>query len=292
MAKTRRKPSRKAESRPAPAAAAHAPEWTVVGLAALGMLITAYLTLVAWTGAGPALCAEGSGCDVVQQSRWSRVLGLPVALWGFGVYALLALIAYAGAPRLKRWRRLWMIAFIGLSISAYLTVMGIVALDAVCIWCLLSLAIITALFVWLTFRRPATAPGMPWLNWSLSSVVVAAVIVGTLHAYYSDLFSPPADPRLERLALHLDDTGARYYGAYWCPACQQQNRLFRGAYEHLPYVECSPDGRHGRPAGECVTAGISNFPTWIIRGRRYEEILTPEELARHSGFDWQGARGD
>jgi len=41
-------------------------------------------------------------------------------------------------------------------------------------------------------------------------------------------------------------------------------------------------------AQACVTAGIAAFPTWIIRGRRYEEVLPPEELARLSGFDWQG----
>lgn len=286
MARNKRKTPRKTATPPAPSPATRAPDWVVIGLSGLGMLITAYLTAVAWSGAGLALCAEGSGCDLVQQSRWSRVLGLPVSLWGFGVYALLALIAWQSPPRLKRWRRLWFLSFMGLSISVYLTLIGLLKLEAVCLWCLASLATLTALFLWLSARRPESAPGMPWLQWGLSSAVVALVLLGTLHAYYSDLFTPPEDPRLERLAVHLNETGARYYGAYWCPACQQQHRLFRSASEKLPYVECSPDGRHGRPAAECTRAGVSSFPTWNIRGRVYEGVIAPEDLARYSGFEW------
>jgi hypothetical protein len=32
---------------------------------------------------------------------------------------------------------------------------------------------------------------------------------------------------------------------------------------------------------------IQGYPTWIINGRRFGGVLTPEELAKHSGF--QGA---
>jgi uncharacterized membrane protein/Zn ribbon nucleic-acid-binding protein len=285
-AQKRTEPPKAAVIRPTP----RSPEPVVAVLAGIGMLITAYLTWVAWSGAGILLCAEGSGCDLIQQSRWSRVLGMPVALWGFLVYALLALIALRSPARLGRWQRLWFISLVGVAISLYLTAVGIVFLDAVCGWCLASLATISAIFLWVALRRPESAPGPPWGLWLANSVAVTAVIVGTLHLYYSDLLSPREDPRLEPLAHHLTETGARYYGAYWCPACQQQNRLFRSAYEHLPYVECSPEGRHGRPAAECVRAGVSNFPTWSVRGRVYEGVIEPQDLARYSGFDWQGAR--
>lgn len=264
-----------------------APDWLVVSLAVLGMLITAYLTVVAWSGADLALCAEGSGCDLVQQSHWSTLLGLPVAFWGFITYGLLAGIAYLSPPRLKRWRRLWVITFFALAFSAYLTAVGWVSLNAVCAWCLASLATLTATFLYLTLKAPDSAPGMPWFRWMLSSTAVAVVLVGALHAYYSDLFSPPEDPRLAPLAEHLSEIGARYYGAHWCPACQQQNRMFRNAAEQLPYVECSPEGRHGAIAQACRTAGITTYPTWIIRGRTMEGVMAPEDLARHAGFHWR-----
>ena len=59
------------------------------------------------------------------------------------------------------------------------------------------------------------------------------------------------------------------------------------AADELPYVECSPAGRQGGLAFECVNAEIRDFPTWIIRGRRYEQIMQPDELATRSGFRWE-----
>ncbi|ACL72672.1 vitamin K epoxide reductase family protein [Thioalkalivibrio sulfidiphilus] len=288
MAKNKRKAHRKpatGSTTPAPRASLSA-DRVVAILAGIGLLITAYLTWVAWFGAGPALCAEGSGCDLIQQSRWSRVLGLPVALWGFGVYALLLFMATRMPPRLKRWQRIWFVSLVGVAISLYLTVVGFVSLGALCPWCLASLATLSAIFLWTAIKRPDSAPGPAWGTWLLNSVVVTAVILGTLHVYYSDLLSPREDPRLEALAQHLTDSGALYYGAYWCPACQQQSRLFRGASDRLPYVECAPGGRNTSMTLQCVNAGVSGFPTWVINGRRYQEVLQPEELARRSGFEW------
>ncbi len=112
-------------------------------------------------------------------------------------------------------------------------------------------------------------------------------MVGSLHIYYySDLLQPPPSEKLEALAEHLEERGAVFYGASWCSACQQQKRLFHQVSDQLPYVECSPLGRDGPRARVCVREEISNYPTWIIDGQRYEGVLEPEELARHADFDW------
>ncbi|HSM28427.1 MAG TPA: Vitamin K epoxide reductase, partial [Thioalkalivibrio sp.] len=50
------------------------PDCVVVGLALVGVAITAYLTAGTWLSAAPAFCAEGSGCDLIQQSEWSTLL--------------------------------------------------------------------------------------------------------------------------------------------------------------------------------------------------------------------------
>jgi uncharacterized membrane protein len=264
------------------------PERVVFVLAVLGTLLTAYLSAIAWLGTPPAFCTEGSGCDLVQQSQWSRVLGLPVAFWGFLLYALLALIALRMPPRLKRWRRLWFLALPGVAISVYLTGAAWFALGTFCGWCLLSLATISAILLAVLLRRPGSAPGMSWGQWLLRSAGVSLAAVVALHLYATDALTRPEDSRLAALAMHLEASGARYYGASWCPSCRDQRRLFGVAGERLPYVECSPGGRGTPMAQSCVAAGIAAFPTWIIRGRRYEEVLRPEELARLSGFDWQG----
>lgn len=265
------------------------PDWAILGLAGVGVAITAYLTGVAWWGAGPLLCEPGSSCDVIQQSRWSTVLGLPLSLWGFLVYLVLAFIAFRPMAPAKRWTWLWRISVAGLAMSLYLTLVGIIALNAVCLWCLASLGVIASIFTVLALQRPpaAATPGAPWWHLPLNSAIMAVVVVALMHIYYnSDLLTPPPDARLQALAEHLDETGARYYGASWCASCQQQGRLFRDAAEALPYIECSPFGQGGPMASACVQQNITGFPTWIIGDQRYEGILQPEELARYSGFDW------
>lgn len=263
------------------------PDWPVVILAGLGLLITGYLIWVAWSGESAAFCAEGSACEIIQGSRWSTLLGLPIALWGFGLYALITGVAWSMPPRLKRWRRLSFLALAGVAISVYLTAVGIIYLDAVCGWCLASLAIITAIFVVVLVRRPGSAPGMSWPAWSLNALIIAVMISGILHAWQTDLLRPE-DPRLKALAMHLEETGAVFYGVYWCPNCSEQKRLFGGSADRLPYVECTPHGRAGGLAFECASQDIRSYPTWIIGNRQLTRVLEPEELAGYSGFDWEG----
>lgn len=264
------------------------PEWVVLALAGVGLLITGYLTGVAMTDTGAAFCAAGSGCDLVQASRWSTLLGLPIALWGFGLYAVIAVAAWTMPPRLKRWRRLSFLALLGVAISLYLTISGIVYLDAVCIWCLASFATITAIFVATLLRRPDTAPGVAWTTWGANSLITALIVVAVLHVWQNDLLRPE-NPRLKALAEHLDDSGAKFYGAYWCPACQAQKRHFGSSSDRLPYVECTPEGRGGPRAEACASRDINQYPTWVIDDRRLQGVLPPEELARYSGFAWEGA---
>lgn len=264
------------------------PEWQVLALALMGLLLTGYLSVVALSDDAPLFCAQGSDCAAIQQSRWSSVLGLPLALWGFALYALLAFNAWRLPARLQRWRRLWLMAFFGLIISLYLTLIGWLELDAFCAWCLLSLALLAAIFARVTLRRPKSAPGIAWRPWLINSGVAAVIAVAALHLYYSDMFAPRENPRLQALASHLHASGARFYGAYWCAACQEQKQLFGSSAKRLPYIECTPNGRNGLLASSCVNAQVNSYPTWIIRGQRYRQLLSPEELARYSRFRWNG----
>lgn len=59
----------------------------------------------------------------------------------------------------------------------------------------------------------------------------------------------------------LTDNGAIFYGAFWCPHCQSQKRLFGEADALLKYVECSmPDGNSQTLF--CQSKGIQSYPTW------------------------------
>ena len=290
MTRSRRDPTRK---RPIPSRPARAPrgirvvlDRPVLLLVGLGLLLTGYLSVVALGDGRPALCSAEGGCAIVQGSRWGSLFGLPVAVWGFGLYLLLLLASLDPAPALKRWRRMWRLALVGVSISVFLTVAAAVHLRVACGWCLASLALIVALFALLTVRRPDAAPGRPWPRFLAPHLAAMALLVGGIGLAQSGVLQPPEDPRLRDLALHLERTGAKFYGAFWCPACQEQKKLFRRSAARLPYVECNPDGRGGIAALACIDANVADYPIWVIRGRSHAEVLTPEQLARLSGFRW------
>lgn len=268
------------------------PDWPVLALAALGLVLTGYLTLAAWGETAPALCAQGGGCDLIRNSRWSTLLGLPLALWGFGLYALIALAALTGSTAAARWRRLSRLTLLGFAISIYLTVVGIVSLQAACGWCLASLALMASLFALVHLRRPGAPLGQgSWGSWWLGNGLLAAGIVVALQLVLGGVLERrPENPRVAALVQHLEQTGARYYGASWCGSCARQNRLFGASARRLPYVECSPAGRGAPPARECLDAGVTSYPTWQINGLMHPGVQTPQDLARLSGFDWDGAQ--
>ncbi|MFZ7096476.1 vitamin K epoxide reductase family protein [Luteimonas dalianensis] len=284
-----RRPQAAASSPPRPASRRLPPDAWALALAVVGLLVSGYLTLSAWGSGTPAFCAEGSGCDVIQDSRWSSLLGLPLALWGFGLYALIALAAVTGSTPAARWRRLSRLTLLGLAISVYLTIVGVVALEAICGWCLVSLAVMAALFALVHLRRPGAPLGQgSWGSWWLGNGLVALGVVVALQLVLGGVLDRrPENARVAALAEHLQQTGARYYGASWCGSCARQNRLFGASASRLPYVECSPQGRGGPTARECAEAGVSSFPSWQVNGLMHPGIQTPQDLARLSGFDWE-----
>ncbi len=257
--------------------------WEVVGLAAAGGVIAAYLTLTKLTAATPLLCSAGSSCDIVQGSRYAVLLGLPTALWGIGLYVVLGLLAaWPLTPR--RWLWSFTLAVGGVVFSAYLTGVSLHVLGAACGWCLASGALMLALLATLLRRRPRAGSRRLWLRPARLTVLgglVAVATVGLSFAVFSA--TAPASPYQEALARHLRDTGARFYGADWCPACREQKALFGNAAGELPYVECDP-GRVGARPDLCAQAGVRVFPTWVIRGSRHEGVTSPETLARLSRF--------
>jgi len=261
----------------------------LIGLALAGIALTSYLTLIAWFGEHAAYCGADSECDLVQQSRWSTLLGVPIALWGFLTYALLARLLWRLRTRPSTWRAVLTVTSIGAAVSWYLTSVSVFAIEAVCAYCLASFGLMNALLVLVLVRRPAHMPEHAWANSLPIPAGSAAVIVLGLFLHFSGLFDPaagPEKPYLKALAIHLRDSGSHFYGAYWCPACQEQKVLFEASAHRLPYVECTPEGRNGVRNFACVKNDIKDFPTWIIDGRRRTGVVPVAGLARMSGFEW------
>ena len=93
----------------------------------------------------------------------------------------------------------------------------------------------------------------------IGSVLFIALFIGGIVWYQST----PGE--LDQFATCLSDSGAKFYGAFWCPHCQKQKTMFGKSKNLLPYVECSnPDGKTQTKA--CIDAGIESYPTWEFVG--------------------------
>ena len=275
------KPGTRVKSGPQPLDA------VLLGLVGVGIALTVYLTGVAWFGDTPAYCNAGSGCDLVQSSRWSTLLGVPLSLWGLLSYLLLARFLWRLRTHASAWRAALVIAALGAGISWYLTAVSVMQIEATCAYCLASLTIMNLLLVVLLLRRPAHLPEHAWARALPLPLGMSAIAVLVLHLHYSGVFDPatgPEDPYLRDLAIHLKDSGARFYGAYWCPACEEQKALFEASAERLPYVECTPGGRNGPVSMACANAGVRDYPTWVIGDIRHGGLLPTRQLASMSGF--------
>jgi len=67
--------------------------------------------------------------------------------------------------------------------------------------------------------------------------------------------------KYDGFAQCLADEGAIFYGAFWCPHCQEQKAMFGNSEDLLPYQECStPSGQD--QLAVCDEAGVTGYPTW------------------------------
>lgn len=120
-------------------------------LALIGLFVSAYLALYKLGYLGAIQCGVG-GCETVQASEYSMLLGIPVAVWGVGAYLFLLIVALLGVqPRwaLAPWIALLLFGFsaFGVVFSVYLTYLSGAVIGAFCQWCLVSAVVITLIFL-------------------------------------------------------------------------------------------------------------------------------------------------
>jgi uncharacterized membrane protein len=286
MSKTS-KTRRQARTRAEAPALRPGPNWPLLALSSVGIALTAYLSWTALTGGAVQGCSAGGGCDAVLTSRWATLLGLPTALWGLFAYIGLAAIAFVRRAD-THWSYAFTAALFGVCYSVYLTVVSLTILGSACPYCLTSLGLMSATLALVVWQRPPELAHRSWARAVAGRGALAAVVILLLHANYTAPQAEPTgpeDPMARALAEHLSDQGALFYGAEWCPHCQEQKRIFGASASRLPYVECSPAGRNGPQSPSCTRAGIQTYPTWIIGGRAIVgEVLSLAQLATATGF--------
>jgi uncharacterized membrane protein len=109
---------------------------TIVLLASAGVAVATYLSVVKLGGGTPD-CSIVAGCDVVNDSEHSMVLGVPVAVLG----AIASLVTLAGG--IAWWRSVdrrglllaYGIGLASLPVLAWLTWLELAVIGAICVWC-------------------------------------------------------------------------------------------------------------------------------------------------------------
>ncbi|MCU0511837.1 MAG: vitamin K epoxide reductase family protein [Anaerolineae bacterium] len=123
----------------------------------LGIAVSGYLSYVKLTEV-PMACVAGDlfNCDAVQNSIYSRFLGVPIAYLGLAMYLSLAGLLllekrsafFATNGLLLRFG----IALFAWFYSVYLVYLQVFVLEALCQWCLMHEIIMTILFAFISYE--------------------------------------------------------------------------------------------------------------------------------------------
>jgi uncharacterized membrane protein len=118
-------------------------------LAILGLLVSVYMTVYKLTDI-QTMCLGNGGCSVVNNSPYSEVYGVPVALVGaLGYATILAVLTLSGRWPILRANAALVVfglCLAGFLFTLYLIYVEIAVIHALCPFCLASQAIMTLLF--------------------------------------------------------------------------------------------------------------------------------------------------
>lgn len=110
-------------------------------------------------------------------------------------------------------------------------------------------------------------------KWTVILILLLAIgLIGFLASL------PDKPGEYDVLAQQITESEVHFYGAFWCPHCQEQKAQFGKSARLLPYIECStPDGKGQLQV--CKDLNITTYPTWIFAdGRRQIGLISPNEF--------------
>jgi len=137
------------------------PGLLLAALDVVGLVVATYLSTVELQGELP-YCGPLHGCETVALSEYSRIAGVPVAV--FGVLLSLSLltlaIAWIRSGRLPLLAAHYALSLVGVVFEVYFTYLEVVVIGAMCVWCVtygLSLVARFAIALWIWVRRDSFA---------------------------------------------------------------------------------------------------------------------------------------
>jgi uncharacterized membrane protein len=124
--------------------------WAAAAVALVGIGVAAYLTQAHFADSS-VVCVVGGGCETVQESEYADLAGIPVALLGLVSYCVMLGLILWDAPIARLGAA--MLALVGVLFGAYLLVLQLFVIDAICMWCVINDAIVAPALAVLTALR-------------------------------------------------------------------------------------------------------------------------------------------
>jgi hypothetical protein len=120
------------------------------------------------------------------------------------------------------------------------------------------------------------------MNKFIYLIIAIIVIIAGVAGYF--IWQQNQQPgKLDAFAKCIASSGTTFYGAFWCPHCQNEKSFFGNSAQYLPYVECSTPDSNGE-LQVCINQKVTGYPTWKFKdGTTQEGEMTLQELATKTG---------
>ena len=255
----------------------------IIFLAAVGAGILVYLTYVSFTQ-NQSFCdiSKEVSCDIVVNSLYSKVFGIPVSVLGL-FYFLAVLFLAVFNKKESVFKVVFILTLLSIFPSLYLTFTEIFFIKSICLLCetskVLMLGILAASFAAIKFL------GVKDIL-RLSAPVVIAGLAAAGIVYFSQT-GVTAKKDYSDLVQCLNEKGVVYYKSVRCSTCRRQEAILGLAYTKLNSVECHPEGENPNPE-LCLAKSISKTPTFLMEQnglevKRAEGLRQIKDLASFAG---------
>lgn len=117
---------------------------------ACGIGVAAYLTYVHYQPKA-LICTGSGGCETVQESSYAVFAGIPLAVIGLAAWITAATLTVWNTDLARLLTAA--LALVALAFSAYLVILQLFVIDAICVWCMANDVVLVPLLTVLSILR-------------------------------------------------------------------------------------------------------------------------------------------
>ena len=124
----------------------------------------------------------------------------------------------------------------------------------------------------------------PGIKKTKNYFIIIALIAAIAIFSYTFYARSQGAGQYDDFAKCLTENDVKEYGAFWCPNCAEQKKMFDKSFKYVTYIECDARGDNAQPE-LCGKKRITGYPTWEINNSFYPGVRSLEELSEISGCE-------